>query len=137
MERVNVRGRTKLTLYQKPFNSNTDYIEKDENGIITGLWANYFDGDGHIPKDKYSRDAQFISTRSFCEYVQKYLKELLGINSVVTLNIKDKNSPRYNGVTCTWRIKDKKSSKKFYDYIYKDANMYLKRKYEVYSSKTF
>ena len=44
MERVNVRGRTKLTLYQKPFNSNTDYIEKDENGIITGLWANYFGG---------------------------------------------------------------------------------------------
>ena len=44
VERVNVRGRTKLTLYQKPFNSNTDYIEKDENGIITGLWANYFDG---------------------------------------------------------------------------------------------
>lgn len=42
VERVNVRGRTKLTLYQKPFNSNTDYIEKDENGIITGLWANYF-----------------------------------------------------------------------------------------------
>ena len=48
MERVNVRGRTKLTLYQKPFNSNTDYIEKDENGIITGLWANYFDGTAPI-----------------------------------------------------------------------------------------
>ena len=45
MERVNVRGRTKLTLYQKPFNSNTDYIEKDENGIITGLWADYFDSE--------------------------------------------------------------------------------------------
>lgn len=44
VERVNVRGRTKLTLYQKPFNSHTDYIEKDENGIITGLWANYFGG---------------------------------------------------------------------------------------------
>ena len=42
MERVNVRGRTKLTLYQKPFNSSTDYIEKDENGLIIGLWANYF-----------------------------------------------------------------------------------------------
>lgn len=48
VERVNVRGRTKLTLYQKPFNSNTDYIEKDENGIITGLWANYFDGTAPI-----------------------------------------------------------------------------------------
>lgn len=44
MERVNVRGRTKLTLYQKPFDTNTDYIEKDDNGIITGLWANYFGG---------------------------------------------------------------------------------------------
>lgn len=44
VERVNVRGRTKLTLYQKPFNSNTDYIEKDKNGIITGLWADYFGG---------------------------------------------------------------------------------------------
>jgi hypothetical protein len=42
VERVNVRGRTKLTLYQKPFNSTTDYIEKDENGLIIGLWANYF-----------------------------------------------------------------------------------------------
>ncbi len=49
VERVNVRGRTKLTLYQKPFNSNTDYIEKDENGIITGLWANYFGGT--VPTD--------------------------------------------------------------------------------------
>lgn len=44
VERVNVRGRTKLTLYQKPFNSNADYIEKNDNGIIIGLWANYFGG---------------------------------------------------------------------------------------------
>ena len=44
VERVNVKGRTKLTLYQKPFDSNTDYIEKDDNGIIVGLWANYFSG---------------------------------------------------------------------------------------------
>lgn len=51
VERVNVRGRTKLTLYQKPFNSNTDYIEKDENGIITGLWANYFGGTAPIDPD--------------------------------------------------------------------------------------
>lgn len=43
VERVNVRGRTKLTLYQKPFNSTTDYIEKDSDGNIIGMWANYFD----------------------------------------------------------------------------------------------
>ncbi len=44
LERVNVKGRTKITLYQKSFNNSTDYIEKDENGIIIGLWANYFSG---------------------------------------------------------------------------------------------
>lgn len=45
VERVNVRGRTKLTLYQKPFNSSTDYIERDENGHIIGMWASYFDSE--------------------------------------------------------------------------------------------
>ena len=45
VERVNVRGRTKLTLYQKSFNSSTDYIEKDENGHIIGMWASYFDSE--------------------------------------------------------------------------------------------
>ena len=43
VERVNIKGRTKLTLYQTSFNSHTDYIEKDDNGIIVGMWANYFD----------------------------------------------------------------------------------------------
>ena len=63
MERVNVRGRTKLTLYQKPFNSNTDYIEKDENGIITGLWANYFDGTAPTDPSTPTTPPSFITAR--------------------------------------------------------------------------
>lgn len=95
----------------------------------------YLDGDGHIPKNKYSYDAQFISTKSFCEQAQKYLKEKLNIDSVVKLNIKDESSKRYNGITSTLFIKGKESSKKFFNYIYKDANMFLTRKYETYASK--
>ena len=63
MERVNVRGRTKLTLYQKPFNSNTDYIEKDENGIITGLWANYFGGTTPTDPDTPTTPPSSIAAR--------------------------------------------------------------------------
>lgn len=63
VERVNVRGRTKLTLYQKPFNSNTDYIEKDENGIITGLWANYFDGTAPTDPDTPITPTSSITAR--------------------------------------------------------------------------
>ena len=63
VERVNVRGRTKLTLYQKPFNSNTDYIEKDENGIITGLWANYFCGTAPTDPDTPTTPPSSITAR--------------------------------------------------------------------------
>ena len=63
VERVNVRGRTKLTLYQKPFNSNTDYIEKDENGIITGLWANYFGGTAPTDPDTPTTPTSSITAR--------------------------------------------------------------------------
>lgn len=31
-----------LTLYQNYWNEHTDYIEKDENGNIIGMWADYF-----------------------------------------------------------------------------------------------
>lgn len=63
VERVNVRGRTKLTLYQKPFNSNTDYIEKDGNGIITGLWANYFGGTTPTDPDTPTTPPSSITAR--------------------------------------------------------------------------
>ena len=63
VERVNVRGRTKLTLYQKPFNNNTDYIEKDENGIITGLWANYFGGTAPTDPSTPTTPPSSITTR--------------------------------------------------------------------------
>lgn len=63
VERVNVRGRTKLTLYQKPFNSNTDHIEKDENGIITGLWANYFGGTAPTDPDTPSSTPSSITAK--------------------------------------------------------------------------
>lgn len=63
VERVNVRGRTKLTLYQKPFNSNTDYIEKDDNGIITGLWANYFGGTAPTDPDTPSPTPSSITVK--------------------------------------------------------------------------
>lgn len=63
VERVNVRGRTKLTLYQKPFNSNTDYIEKEENGIITGLWANYFGGTAPTDPDTPTTPPSSISAK--------------------------------------------------------------------------
>ena len=43
LERANVRGRTKITLVQNAFDPHSDYIEKDSDGNIIGLWADYYD----------------------------------------------------------------------------------------------
>ena len=45
-------GILKLTLSQDTFNPHTDYIEKDENGKIIGMWADYFSSDLSVPVDE-------------------------------------------------------------------------------------
>lgn len=89
VERVNVRGRTKLTLYQKPFNSNTDYIEKDENGIITGLWANYFGST--VPTDPYTKPTPSPVTNILATITSSASSIKVG-GSYRTLNIKLSNN---------------------------------------------
>lgn len=42
-----------LTLYQDFFDQNRDYIEKDSNGDIVGLWADYYDSNIE-PTDPYT-----------------------------------------------------------------------------------
>ena len=103
VERVNVRGRTKLTLYQKPFNSNTDYIEKDENGIITGLWANYFDGtaptDPSNPTTPQSSNTARISASTSTIKVGGSYKNL----TVTLFNASNEDiTPEYADSTFTW-----------------------------------
>lgn len=43
VETANNLGLQMLTLYQDSFDQNKDYIEKDSDGNIIGLWADYFD----------------------------------------------------------------------------------------------
>ena len=105
MERVNVRGRTKLTLYQKPFNSNTDYIEKDENGIITGLWADYFDSE-IVPTDPDTKPTPSPVTNILATITSSASTIKVG-GSYRTLNIKLSND---SGEDVTDTFGDSKSN---------------------------
>lgn len=42
VEDMNVKGIIRLTCKQDKFNQHTDYIEKDEDGNIVGMWCDYF-----------------------------------------------------------------------------------------------
>lgn len=45
IENIQPIGIQKLTIYQTVWSDNRDYIEKDENGNIIGMWASYFDSE--------------------------------------------------------------------------------------------
>lgn len=45
VENAQPLGVQKLTLYQDFFDQHRDYIEKDDNGNIVGMWASYFDSE--------------------------------------------------------------------------------------------
>ena len=91
----------------------------------------YLDGDGcihqWIVKDKSCRvTVSITSTEEFCKRLVEICGEYLGINS----NYHEAGC--HNGVTKDFVISRQDSVKKFLDWIYKDADLLLKRKYDKY-----
>ena len=94
----------------------------------------YYDGDGsfcpHYTKTgKFQPLVTFTSTENFCIDLQKYLQKELQIPCG---NIYDASC--HNGVTKVLSFSGAKQVKIFLDWLYTDADMYLKRKYEKYSN---
>lgn len=42
VNRISPDGIVRVTLTQDIFNQHTDYVERDENGIVVGKWADYY-----------------------------------------------------------------------------------------------
>lgn len=42
INRISPNGICRVTLYQDKFDQHKDYIERDENGNIIGMWADYY-----------------------------------------------------------------------------------------------
>lgn len=91
VERINIKGRTKLTLYQTPFNSHVDYIEKDNNGIIVGMWANYFDSNiSPSDPDDISTPLPSPGTNVIADITaSSYSIKVGGTYKTITLNLSD------------------------------------------------
>lgn len=90
----------------------------------------YFDGDGHISKDKKLINPYYHINITSSEDFIKSLKDKLIQNEIVTGKMykryKDKEVSAH-----TLYIKNK-SAKVFVDYLYKDATIFLTRKHEIY-----
>lgn len=104
-------------------------IERD---LLKFFVLGYFDGDGsfcpHYTKEgKFQPLITFTSTNSFCQDLKKYIQEELDIPCG---NIYDASC--HNGITKVLSFSGVKQVKTFLDWLYKDADMYLSRKYEKY-----
>lgn len=91
----------------------------------------YFDGDGCITiiKSKYPQYSwDIMSTNNFCQSVNNILQKELNINFYI-------NTPyqkRGNQITTRLSIGGNRQVLKLTDWLYKDANFYLERKYQKY-----
>lgn len=100
-----------------------DWINPD---LIPSFLRGYFDGDGHIEwKHNKAKFLTIASTNEFCEYVQNYLSSL-NIWSRIHYTANREVSTRI------LQISTKDNIVKFLDLIYKDAELYLHRKYNQY-----
>lgn len=91
----------------------------------------YFDGDGSITqKIKNDKNRQITvtitSTESFCNSLCEICYEKIGIKAKVY------DSSCHNGITKVFVLNGRNIAKTFLDWIYKDADLFLERKYKRY-----
>lgn len=105
-----------------------DWIDKK---LIPHFLRGYMDGDGYIAKRQNDYHTSFISTNNFCLYAKEIIDNELGISCGIVLD------GRTNDITSSLTVNKKYQSKKFLDWIYQDADLYLDRKYQLYKNKKY
>ena len=85
----------------------------------------YVDGDGHIDIGK-SKYVQIAGTSQFCKCLKDYIMEKLGIETYI-YNTHNKESNIKVLV-----VRRKADVLKFLDWMYNDAELYIRRKHEAY-----
>ena len=104
------------------------FVDCVQDELMRHFIRGYFDGNGSIYMNKcksykYVRCSISSGSYEFLFGLSKYLEEI-GIKSFIT---NDRNSYKLF-------IGGKHNCKRFADYMYKDSNIYLDRKYEKYLS---
>lgn len=104
--------------------------EQVPKNLIRHFIRGYFDGDGtvgfHKGKKRYNFTPKIISTESFCYDLQKILTEF----NIYGFCCKDK---RYSKTTTSsYCLGGRIKALYFFEWIYKDCDFYLDRKYKKY-----
>lgn len=90
-----------------------------------------YDGDGSVYRSIKSENNHAVivtitATESFCISLRKICNETIGIDPKIY------DASCHNGITKVFTISGRNIAKTFLDWIYKDATIYLERKYQRY-----
>lgn len=102
-------------------------FEKFDNSLMRHFIRGYFDGDGSLGeyrKYKYTIASIECGSKIFLEQLSEYVLKEIGVKCYI-----------HEDGTC-WKLSIRKQLdvKTFLDYMYKDSNIYLERKYQKYLS---
>ncbi len=93
----------------------------------------YFDGDGSFYARKPDRNGridygwQVTSTNDFCNEVKRHIENTVNIHCSINLT-----HPKTNQITTTLSVGGNLQVRKVLDWLYKDATIFLPRKYDKY-----
>ena len=90
VEDMNVKGIIRLTFAQDQWRPHEDYIEKDPDGTVIGLWANYYAGGGIGPEEDTPVEDNIYSKIT---YVGNPVIKIGGSYKKFTVNFYDENGP--------------------------------------------
>lgn len=99
-----------------------------DKNLYSHFIRGYFDGDGSVYcyEKKMNWNISIVSTKNFCEFVKNIVENELGIHVHVKLN------GRRNDITSDIRIGGNRQVLRFLDWIYKDSDLRMERKYIKY-----
>lgn len=106
-----------------------DWLSQD---FYAAFLLGYSDGDGCISKDISRASWSIVGTEEFCVRVDKILTELVGVDKCILHTTADAKENNTN--TRVLYVNGVDNVKKVLDYIYKDAELYMQRKYDIYKS---
>lgn len=106
------------------------FPDKVPEELMNHFVRGYFDGDGHISKDKKLVNAYYHINITSTEQFLEVLKDIFNRNDINVGKIYKRY--KHKEVSAHTVYVKNKSSKQFVDYIYRNATIFLKRKHNVY-----
>lgn len=89
----------------------------------------YFDGDGYVSKNPKEKRISIIGTEQFCLKIKDISESVLNVHCSISVCHRNESSP-----TRALGIAGGKQVKKFLDWMYQDADLFIQRKFETYKN---